>query len=125
MSKCYETRLSWPCHIKAEAKFKRSYDILKNKKPKKKNKKSKLKNKKIVRHKFIPYKKYLKSKWWRLKRQQKLQSVGFKCEKCGSVDWLQVHHLHYKTLYRENNTDLQVLCGNCHQLLHGLIEKSD
>lgn len=68
------------------------------------------------------YTEYLFSNWWKSKRKQKLGSVNYLCEKCGSNKQLQVHHLHYKSLGREKNTDLQVLCRACHEYCHdGLI----
>jgi 5-methylcytosine-specific restriction endonuclease McrA len=70
----------------------------------------------------IPYASYLESEWWKFKRRQKLDSVKGVCERCGRKA-TQVHHKHYKTLGRENNVDLEAVCGDCHQREHeGLIQ---
>lgn len=34
---------------------------------------------------------------------------------------MQVHHLHYKSLGSESQSDVQVSCGVCHAGLHGKI----
>jgi 5-methylcytosine-specific restriction endonuclease McrA len=65
------------------------------------------------------YAEYLRGKWWRQKRAQKLKSVGHKCESCGRRGGpLEVHHLHYCSLGKERNSDLQVLCKPCHMSRH-------
>ena len=71
-------------------------------------------------HPWIPYGEYLLSNWWKSKRKQKLASIGFRCENCHAVKNLHVHHLHYRTLWREKDSDLQVLCTSCHQGKHEL-----
>jgi 5-methylcytosine-specific restriction endonuclease McrA len=59
---------------------------------------------------------YLLSDTWRRKRQRKFKQVGRKCELCGSVRQLEVHHLHYDSLGKEKLADLQVLCVTCHPI---------
>ena len=58
---------------------------------------------------------------WEAKRQAKFRQVGQRCQKCrrwkhqlGPGEWLEVHHLTYKRLFRERLSDLQVLCNTCH-----------
>lgn len=72
-------------------------------------------------HKSYPgkagYAKYLKSRWWKVKREQKMKSVGWKCEECGKPA-KEVHHLHYKSRGCEKNNDLQSLCYDCHRDKH-------
>jgi hypothetical protein len=63
------------------------------------------------------YQKYLKSKWWKQKRADKMQSVDYRCEDCG-VPAQEVHHLTYHSLGSEKNKDLQALCSNCHRQKH-------
>lgn len=64
------------------------------------------------------YVEYLKSEKWRLKRQQVLQKHQW-CEKCLSARMLQVHHLHYRSIFNEDiDKDLIVLCMHCHEKLH-------
>lgn len=64
------------------------------------------------------YKEYLLSDWWQARRRTKLQSIGWKCERCPSKCRLQVHHLKYSRLGREKDSDLQVLCYRCHEAEH-------
>lgn len=77
-----------------------------------------------ARRRDMPYSEYLRSGWWQAKRKQKGNSVGWKCERCGAGGCeIQIHHLHYRTLWREKNRDLQALCAGCHSREHeGRIE---
>jgi 5-methylcytosine-specific restriction endonuclease McrA len=65
----------------------------------------------------------MRSKKWASVRERILKSRGYACERCGCEKdkWtvIQVHHLNYKRLGRELDTDLQVLCLKCHQDVHG------
>lgn len=54
---------------------------------------------------------------WAEKREAFLWYTGGMCENCVSVcrtEELQLHHLHYNTLWYENNCDLKLLCLPCH-----------
>ncbi len=64
------------------------------------------------------YKLYLKSEAWKLKRLQKLNSVGHSCQLCNSTDKLQIHHRTYERVYNEDLNDLTVLCSKCHYKFH-------
>ncbi len=69
---------------------------------------------------------YLNSWHWKLKRWQKkfwtaVEFGAVRCERCGNVHNLQIHHITYKHLYREPLSDLQVLCGTCHRKGSGKI----
>jgi 5-methylcytosine-specific restriction endonuclease McrA len=84
---------------------------------------NKTKNVKIVRSftgvlvekkKYDKYKRYIKSKWWALKKEQALDYYEHRCGNCGSRYSLQVHHKNYKTLYKEQMCDLMLLCETCH-----------
>jgi 5-methylcytosine-specific restriction endonuclease McrA len=47
---------------------------------------------------------------------------GGACERCdgrSGEDASDVHHLHYRTLYRERPEDLQHLCRPCHLFVSG------
>lgn len=70
------------------------------------------------RKRWVKYSDYLESKHWLARRKQKLQSSKYTCERCGSKRRLEVHHKHYRTLWQEKNSDLEVLCRNCHALQH-------
>lgn len=67
---------------------------------------------------FFNYKKYIASAHWKRTRKQKLEQVGYFCEKCGLEEGLCVHHLHYNSLGMEEMSDLQVLCRECHRKTH-------
>ena len=62
------------------------------------------------------YQKYMRSKEWKAKRQEKLEACDHKCECEGGCyrKATQIHHLHYDTLGEESMEDLQALCPKCH-----------
>lgn len=64
------------------------------------------------------YQDYISSPRWKRLREEKIKSVGGKCELCGISKFsvrLEVHHLHYKTFKQERLSDLQVVCPKCHE----------
>lgn len=68
----------------------------------------------------VKYDEYLKTSAWLARRKQSLQAAGWKCQVCGTADRpLEVHHNSYDRLGHENETDLVVLCGDCHSRHHG------
>ena len=61
---------------------------------------------------------YYNSEVWSTVRDRKLYDDTFQCALCPSRAW-QVHHLNYVRLGgRERSSDLQSLCGPCHQDQH-------
>lgn len=75
---------------------------------------------------------YLQSVHWKEKRARKLKQVHGYCERCGrmysivkigskdvKLAFMDVHHRNYKRLFREQMSDLQVLCRSCHKKEHG------
>lgn len=64
------------------------------------------------------YQAYLNSPDWRRVRNRALKNAGWRCERCVSKRDLQVHHKTYERLGREWDTDLEVLCANCHEDEH-------
>lgn len=75
----------------------------------------------LIHHKGImnkEYRKYLRSKEWLEIRLDILTLRGNKCEKCFSKNKLQVHHLTYKNIFKEEPKDLIVLCDRCHENEH-------
>jgi hypothetical protein len=52
------------------------------------------------------------------KRRKAHKHYGHQCTVCGSRDRLEVHHRHYRTLYRESVLDLDLLCHDCHSKHH-------
>lgn len=95
------------------------------KKPKKRKKHKQRAQPEAPPHPHIPYGEYLVSPWWKTKRGQKLKSVGNRCQRCNNQERLQVHHLHYRSLWREKNSDLEVLCRGCHQKEHECLVQAD
>lgn len=70
------------------------------------------------------YANYLKSQHWALTRSRIIQNHPY-CEMCKSADKpLQVHHLSYKRLGEEKDSDLTPLCDECHAAVHQM-EKID
>lgn len=67
------------------------------------------------------YWEYLESDHWKAIRGQALDRDGHKCVKCGSVKWLQVHHLRYRGRPEDTELgDLETLCRHCHRQEHGI-----
>jgi len=67
----------------------------------------------------IDYRRYLRSPEWRTKRYAAIVRAGYRCAVCHRVYWderkLQVHHVTYDRLGREQPEDLMVLCRRCHR----------
>lgn len=64
------------------------------------------------------YRDYLRSEHWQKKRKDALHYFGYRCE-CGAENVrLNVHHIHYESLWKEKLEDLRVLCEQCHNSLH-------
>jgi len=69
--------------------------------------------------KALPYQEYLATAWWRLRRHARLKKAGGKCERCGRVTTFQdVHHVYYTRLGEERDSDLEVVCRDCHNKHH-------
>lgn len=68
----------------------------------------------------LSYEDFLKTPYWEYIRQIKLRQTEHKCEKCGSMKRLQVHHETYKHHGEEHLylDDLSVLCYDCHMEIH-------
>jgi hypothetical protein len=64
------------------------------------------------------YQKYLVSAHWIALRKRKLSLVN-RCEICSRAIHLEVHHTHYKNLYKMQLNELKVLCRECHRKQHG------
>lgn len=66
---------------------------------------------------YPKYERYIKSgKWKRIKERVKARD-GQRCKFCNSTENLEVHHLTYEHLYKEEDYlyDLVTLCKKCHQ----------
>lgn len=73
---------------------------------------------KSVSEKKKEYKEYLNSDQWADKRRELFALRGRKCEICGSVHEIHVHHLTYANIFNEPMEDLQVVCQMCHSEIH-------
>lgn len=78
--------------------------------------------------KEMTYKQYLNSSEWRRKARQAKDRAGRRCQLCNAgpgLNKLHAHHRTYERLGHEWDTDLTVLCEDCHKLFHkrsGIIE---
>ena len=62
----------------------------------------------------MPYARYIKSKWWKLLRDARLELDGYRCVYCGSGAW-QGHHIFYPDDFRDDRLDnIRSVCGSCH-----------
>jgi 5-methylcytosine-specific restriction endonuclease McrA len=71
------------------------------------------------------YQKYLKSPHW-IYLRRKLYKIFHSCQLCHTTQGpFNIHHLTYCRIGKERNTDLIVLCEDCHvnKVHKGLIEK--
>lgn len=71
------------------------------------------------RYKQLPtHADYLRSRYWKARRQDILDTRGHHCEKCGAPAWkgvkLDVHHITYAHMGCELDSELVVLCYRCH-----------
>jgi hypothetical protein len=65
---------------------------------------------------------YWRGDWWRKRRVKFLQDhFTGTCWKCGAdTEHPQVHHKNYRHPWAERDTDLMILCRECHMHIHGL-----
>lgn len=67
----------------------------------------------------LSYKEYLQTPHWKRKREDKLRTVGRRCQLCNrGSGTLDVHHRTYERLGEELDQDLTVLCRACHTTFH-------
>jgi hypothetical protein len=64
------------------------------------------------------YRAYINSKAWKKRRNKFLKDFGYCCQICGSPYDIEVHHLSYQRLGKEQDRDLQALCRGCHENTH-------
>jgi len=70
---------------------------------------------------FKSYQEYLNHWTWKEKRDY-LIYLKEKCKCCGSKRNLIVHHKNYDSVGNENMHDVEVLCKNCHEKVHKIME---
>lgn len=71
------------------------------------------------------YDSYLNSAKWKAKREEAFAFYGRKCQACGAMSSLHVHHVTYETRGRERMLDLRVLCSFCHDAVHRIHRKGN
>jgi hypothetical protein len=65
------------------------------------------------------YREFLNSDFWKGISTQCKERDG-NCVRCGSVKWLQAHHVQYPDdWYQTKLEDLETLCRECHRVEHG------
>jgi hypothetical protein len=67
---------------------------------------------------LMPYNEYLQTPEWQEKRAEARARAGGRCQVCNSLGPLDVHHRTYERRGAERESDLIVLCRNCHELFH-------
>lgn len=68
--------------------------------------------------KFYNYHKYLKSTEWKILRDKVVERDNGICLYCKTKPAQEVHHKHYKTIYKESLDDLESVCSDCHRVIH-------
>lgn len=66
----------------------------------------------------LKYSNYLRTEYWQLIRKGMHESIGYKCEICGSEEHINIHHFNYENLGKETLNDLACLCQRCHVAIH-------
>lgn len=66
----------------------------------------------------MPYAEYLKAAHWQRVRELALEQAGHMCDLCARDKQLDVYHRTYERLGFERQSDLIVLCHDCHQDHH-------
>lgn len=67
---------------------------------------------------MLTYLQHLESpEWWRRATAAR-KRAQYRCERCGSLGPLHVHHRSYDNLGVESNDELEVLCEACHRAEH-------
>lgn len=73
----------------------------------------------------MDYDDYLKTPWWVSIRRKRIEQDNYKCVDCGVSRDLEVHHLTYERIGRENLEDLVTLCKDCHRTRHRVEKAAD
>ncbi len=68
----------------------------------------------------LVYNKYLASDEWKAKRKEWIIAAKNTCISCKDVfgdGGLHIHHIHYRTIGDEKDSDIRVVCRGCHKML--------
>lgn len=74
------------------------------------------------------YANYRQTAQWKEKRKTCLEKYDHRCQVCGCTSWrriVDVHHLHYKNIGKENPEDLISLCCVHHEMIHNQADGFD
>lgn len=77
---------------------------------------------------YPSYQSQLNSPYWKEKRNYIIEQRGSKCERCGNISNLQVHHKKYlkdKLAWDYPDDLLECLCGSCHMKEHNITKNKD
>lgn len=83
-----------------------------------KNRTITIKPERIAELRQMPYSEYLQTLEWKRRRQQAIEIADHRCAVCYSPKRLHVHHRTYQNVGDEKQSDLTVLCSECHDLFH-------
>jgi hypothetical protein len=73
----------------------------------------------------MPFAEYRMQPEWQARRTATLARAGYRCQVCAEHDdRLDVHHNSYERYGDEDPFDLVVLCTQCHELFHGVVENA-
>ncbi len=68
---------------------------------------------------------YIIPLWWDVAKTMAIERAGHKCEGCGKVGYLEVHHIEkladgesYHNNPKNRQENLRVLCRPCHEKTH-------
>lgn len=78
--------------------------------------------KKFQKDSWMPYEEQLQDNRWKAFRTFIFAVRGKKCERCGAVNNLQIHHPKYiygRMAWEYTCKEVQVLCEKCHAAVHG------
>lgn len=70
---------------------------------------------------YHKYYEYLLTEEWRNLRERVFARDNGVCVICKINQAKEVHHLHYRTLYKETLDDLQSVCTSCHRDIHKIL----
>ena len=70
--------------------------------------------------KYMAYQDYLNTRHWERTKAALYTRQAKQCARCGSLVSVQVHHLSYDRVGREELSDLEPLCASCHALEHNI-----
>ena len=69
------------------------------------------------------YQKFISSEKWNIIKHIIVRKRGYKCELCGHIRNIQLHHKNYDhKLGYEREEDLILLCDRCHKVSHQDLE---